>query len=181
MPAELIKEVHGVKYLKLAAGSGPIVKAIFGECPKNASLASSSVLARLIAERNTKHHASDTTDAPAVEELFGQQPKKKAKSKKRSASTFLVLDDGIQVLVPQHASEALHVRLEADDVTKLFDLIRNAEPDDKCLECAKRTYSKTGKFKRSPRSSNASDKSDNEADESVIAEGSELGADSANS
>ena len=178
MPTELIKEVHGVKYMKLAAGSQPIIKAIFGECPKNASLASSSVLARLIAERNTKHQASDTT---AVEELFGQQPKKRAKSKKRSASTFLVLDDGIQVLVPQHASEALHVRLEADDVTKLFDLIRNAEPDDKCLECAKRTYSKTGKFKRSPRSSNASDKSDNDADESVIAEGSELGADSANS
>ena len=63
----------------------------------------------------------------------------------------------------------------------MFDLIRDAEPEDQCLECAKRTYSKTGKFKRSPRSSNASDKSDNDADGSVIAEGSELGADSANS
>ena len=84
VPAELIKEVHGVKYLKLAAGSGPIIKAIFGECPKNASLASSSVLARLITERNTKQQACDTTDAPAaVDELFGQQPKKRQRARKR--------------------------------------------------------------------------------------------------
>ncbi len=84
IPTELIKEVHGVKYMKLAAGSQGIIKAIFGECPRNASLASSSVLARLITERNTKQQASDTTDAPAaVGELFGEQPKKGQRARKK--------------------------------------------------------------------------------------------------
>ncbi len=84
VPAELINEVHGVKYLKLAAGSQPIIKAIFGRAPKNASLSSSSVLERLISERNTKQQACENTDAPAaVEQLFGERPKKGARARKR--------------------------------------------------------------------------------------------------
>ena len=77
---------------------------------------------------------------------------------------FAVLDDGIQILAPMHMREALYVRLEADDLTKVFNAIREAEPVDKCLDATKRPYIKTGKFKLSPRSSNASDQSENDAD-----------------
>ncbi len=86
VPAGLINEVHGVKYLKLAAGSQPIIRAIFGgKVPPNASLSSSSVLERLIAERNSKQQISETTDAPAaVGELFGERPTKRSKAKKKS-------------------------------------------------------------------------------------------------
>ena len=171
LPTELIKEINGVKYLKLAAYSQPIIKAIFGKAPKNSSLASSSVIERLIAERNSKVGLDGTTEA--VAQLFDRQPKKKPRRKKQPTMAFVVLDDGIQILAPMHMREALYVRLEADDITKVFNAIREAEPVDKCLDATKRPYIKTGKFKLSPRSSNASDQSENDAD------GTEAGADEA--
>jgi hypothetical protein len=170
LPKELIKEINGVKYLKLAAYSQPIIKAIFGKAPKNSSLASSSVIERLIAERDSKVGLGGTT--AAVAQLFNGVQKKKPRLKKQPAMAFVVLDDGIQILAPTHMLEALYVRLEADDLTKVFNAIREAEPVDKCLDATKRPYTKTGKFKLSPRS-NASDQSDNDAD------GTEAGADEA--
>ncbi len=79
-PPDLITSSLGVDYLQVLTTSRPLIQAIFPGrwLPKNPSIAGSSVIQRLVKERNVKLGLEEDEEPDIAQQLFdgGPAPKK---------------------------------------------------------------------------------------------------------
>jgi len=147
----------GVEYIRVSTTSRALITAIFPGrvLGKNASIAASSVMARLLKERKVSMGLEDAEDcADVAQQLFDggdDEPEVATKPKKKTPSTepFFVSSDGIHIMGYTGGRDAtLCIKYDADDLDKFFKAMRNAEGQDQCLQGKdKRPYEKTGKYK----------------------------------
>lgn len=147
----------GVEYIRVSTTSRAIISAIFPGrvLGKNASIAASSVMARLIKERKISMGLDEVENgAGAAEQLFDggdAEPDAATKPKKKTPSTepFFVSSDGIHIMGYTGGRDAtICIKYAADDLDKFFQAMRKAEDEDQCLQGKdKRPYTKTGKYK----------------------------------
>ena len=155
IPESLIIEQIGVKYIKIATASLPLIKAIYPErkIPHNASIAASSVIKRLVRERNVKCGLI-VEEAALADQLFdgGHAPPphtwKKVYDDKLSKEPFVMSTDGIHIMTSKDPKKALYIKLETNDLETLFSALNDKEDEDQCLGGGnKRHYVKSGKYK----------------------------------
>jgi hypothetical protein len=155
IPESLIIEQLGVKYIKIATASLPLIKAIYPErkIPHNASIAASSVIKRLVRERNVKCGLI-VEEAALADQLFDgghaapPHKRRKASDDKLSKEPFVMSTDGIHIMTSKDPKKALYIKLETNDLETLFSALNDKEDEDQCLGGGnKRHYVKSGKYK----------------------------------
>jgi hypothetical protein len=131
----------GVEYIKISTTSRAIISAIFPgrSLGKNASIAASSVMTRLLKERKVSMGLDEDDCVDAAQQLFdgadaAHEVATKHKKKTPSTDPYFVSSDGIQIMGHTGGKDTtLCIKYDADDLDKFFQAMRKAEDEDQCL------------------------------------------------
>ena len=158
VPDYMLKYINGETYLKLRGSFPPLCRLICSEgradMPRNPTLHDAVGLKQLKDLRNLA--SGSPVDVPEnVSKLMADAevvPSPKRKQRKRASTTAVQIEEVLKLALPSgeilvaranHPNEDLVVRMEPDNLDRVFDYVREFEVD---FTKKKRGYVKSGKF-----------------------------------